>query len=540
MIKSKFIKSYLKEKIEGKYDAIVIGSGIGGMSTAGFLAKDGKKVLVLERHYTPGGFSHVYMRKGYEFDVGVHYIGETHDVNSQISKIFRYLTDDSIEWANMGDVYDRMVFGNEIYEFVKGKERFAEKMKTYFPAAEDQVSIDKYVELIEKAQVPIVIYFSEKTLPKFLRYFFSNLMRKKGLLYNKPALEVLQSITNNKKLIAVLLGQYGDYGMQPSVGSFMMHATLVNHYMNGGNYPVGGSTKLFDGIAPAILNAGGDIFVNAEVQEIIIENNKAVGVRLTDGKEIRAKKIISNAGVYNTYTKLIDKNLAEQMGIKSEMEKITPSVGHFCLYIGLRHSVSELKLNKANYWIFPDHYDHDKSIEAFRNDPESELPVAYISFPSAKDPDWERRYPDRSTIEIITMAPYEWFEKWEGTDWMKRGDDYEQLKEKMSKRLLEALFKYEPQLRDKIDFYELSTPLSTRHFVGNQYGELYGVNHDMARFEQTFLRPHTPFKNLFLTGQDIVSCGVAGAVTSGMITAVVVLNKNLMMRLKNKKVEEAK
>ncbi|MBP6732593.1 MAG: hypothetical protein KA149_11070, partial [Chitinophagales bacterium] len=110
--------------------------------------------------------------------------------------------------------------------------------------------------------------------------------------------------------------------------------------------------------------------------------------------------------------------------------------------------------------------------------------------------------------------------------------DYTAFKEKLSQRLLEELYKKHPNLRGKIDHYELSTPLSTEHFVNYQYGEIYGIDHTTDRFDQKFLKAATPVKNLYLTGQDIVSCGVGGALFSGLITASAVTGKNLLNRLK--------
>jgi all-trans-retinol 13,14-reductase len=97
------------------------------------------------------------------------------------------------------------------------------------------------------------------------------------------------------------------------------------------------------------------------------------------------------------------------------------------------------------------------------------------------------------------------------------------------------LYKQHPELRGQIDYYELSTPLSTRHFANYQYGELYGIDHTTERFEQNFLRAQTPVKNLYLTGQDIISCGIGGALISGMITAMSITGKNLEKRLKSNK-----
>jgi all-trans-retinol 13,14-reductase len=192
-----------------------------------------------------------------------------------------------------------------------------------------------------------------------------------------------------------------------------------------------------------------------------------------------------------------------------------------------------LKLGKANYWIFPDNYDHDLNVQNYVKDPEAEIPVVYISFPSSKDPDWENRYPGKTTIEIITLAPYEWYKDWEDKRWKKRGADYDALKEKMSQKLLKALYKRHPELRGKIDYYELSTPLSTQHFASYGQGELYGIDHTTERFEQNFLKPKTPVKNLYLTGQDIISCGIGGALVSGMMTAAAVTGKNLLKRIQD-------
>ena len=101
------ISSYKrKPKIYENYDAIIIGSGIGSLSTAALLSKEGKKVLVLERHYVAGGFTHVFKRKGYEWDVGIHYIGEVQNQYSPIRKMFDYISNKKIKWEDMGEVYE--------------------------------------------------------------------------------------------------------------------------------------------------------------------------------------------------------------------------------------------------------------------------------------------------------------------------------------------------------------------------------------------------------------------------------------------------
>jgi all-trans-retinol 13,14-reductase len=183
-------------------------------------------------------------------------------------------------------------------------------------------------------------------------------------------------------------------------------------------------------------------------------------------------------------------------------------------------------LKKTNLWIYP-HHDHDRNVKRFLDDPSAPLPLAYISFPSAKDPDFERRCPGRATIEVITMVPYEWFREWQDKPWKKRGEGYVELKEKLTERLLEPLYEHCPKVKGKIDHAELSTPLSTRHFTGYPEGEIYGLAATPERFAERRLKPRTPGPGLYLTGSDVSTAGVAGALYGGLFAASAVLRRDL-------------
>ena len=254
-------------------------------------------------------------------------------------------------------------------------------------------------------------------------------------------------------------------------------------------------------------------------------------VTMSDGKIFSAKNIISGAGILNTYGKLLPKKIQEKYQFRSKLSKVKRSVAHACLYIGLEGSPEELKLPKTNYWIYPKDMDHDACVDRYLEDINSEFPVVYISFPSAKDPNWNQRYPGKSTIDIITLVPYEMFDKWKGTSWMKRGEEYDSLKENISNRLLEVLYKYMPQVKGKVSHFELSSPLTTQHFVNYDEGEIYGLDHSPERFRQEILQPRTPIKNLYLTGQDVVTAGVAAALFSGAITTSAMLGKNMVKKV---------
>ena len=530
------IQSYKRKfKTEKNYDTIVIGSGIGGLTTAAFLSKEGKSVLVLERHYTAGGFTHIFKRNGYEWDVGIHYIGEVQRPNSAIRRMFDYISDGKLQWADMGRVYDRIIIGKKEYELVKGVENFKAQLISYFP--EEKKAIDEYVDLVFDVVKSMGSYYSSKALPPFLSRLLGGRMRKKYLKYaGRTTREVLESITQNETLIKVLTGQYGDYGLPPKQSSFAMHATVVRHYFNGGSFPVGGSSEIVKTIDPVIEKGSGTILINAEVDEILIQKNKAIGVQMKDGRKFHAKHVVSSTGIFNTYEKLIPPAVLKKHKMQKQLEKVNPSVAHACLYIGLKGSPEALQLPKNNLWIYPEKGDHDTIVANYLKDPKTPFPVVYISFPAAKDPSWPDRYPDRSTIDIITLLSFDLVKKWEGTQWMKRGKDYDQLKAEMSDRLLEILYQQLPHLRGKIDHSELSTPLTTQNFVNYKEGEIYGIDHTPERFKQKFLEPRTPIKNFYLTGQDIVSAGVGGAMFSGVVTASAMQGKNLIKKIyKNKK-----
>lgn len=523
-------KVYKTSLAQGPWDALVIGSGIGGLATAALLAKAGKRVLVLERHYVAGGFTHTFERKGYRWDVGIHYIGEVHRKNSVLRKVCDDISDGRLLWARMPEIYDRAVFlsGNdaEIYDFVAGREGFQEKLGEYFPSEKEAIA--RYVALVDETAGAARGFFMEKALPRFFSGLAGPFLRKKFLSYSdRTTWEVLSEITRNEKLLGVLTTQYGDYGLPPKKSSFAAHAMVARHYFDGGNYPVGGSEAIAESILPVIEKSGGQVLIKAEVDEILVRGGKAFGVRLVNGDEIQAPWVISDAGVPNTFGKLIPGEIAKAKGLLDRLKKVEPSCPHISLYLGLKESSEGLGLPKSNFWIYPG-YDHDLNLERYVRDAAAPLPVTYISFPSAKDPAWDSKHPGRATIEAVGFVPFDWFEKWSDTGWKKRGEDYEFLKEKFSERLLEQVYRFVPQVRGKIDYRELSTPLSTKHFANYDHGEIYGIDHTPERFRLPWLRPRTPISGLFLTGQDIVTVGFGGALMAGVLTASAVLKKNLI------------
>jgi all-trans-retinol 13,14-reductase len=401
------IQSYKqKPKLQDHYDTIVIGSGMGGLATAAILSKQDQRVLVLERHYTPGGFTHVFKRKGYEWDVGIHYIGEMQRQNSMLKKLFDYVTNSELKWADMGDVYDKIIIGDAHYDLVKGVKNFKDKMISYFPEEEQAIKI--YVDLVFKAVKTSKNYYLSKALSPLWNRLFGRFLKKPFYKFSdKTTDEVLRSITKNETLIKVLTGQYGDYGLAPKQSSFSMHASVARHYFDGGSFPIGGSSQIVKTIDPLIAKSGGTILVSAEVDKVVVEENKAIGVQMKDGKIFKAKNIVSNAGIMTTYNKLLPSQIVVKHHLNKQLKKIKPSVAHASLYIGLEGTPEELQIPKTNYWIYPAEGSHDECVEKYLNDLSQPFPLVYLSFPCAKDPDWSNRYPGKSSIDIITLLPYE-------------------------------------------------------------------------------------------------------------------------------------
>lgn len=514
-------KRYRSGRAEGHYDVIVIGSGIGGLCNAALLSKLGKKVCVLEQHYTAGGYTHSYERNGYEWDVGVHYIGEVHKPWSMIRKVFDAISNKQIEWAPMDDLYDQIIINDESYDFYAGKEPFKDEIKKHFP--DESKAIDTYVELLSDVSSKVPKFFAGQAMPKTFGKLYNkvrNLILPKYMF--QTTREVLEGLTQNQKLIGVLTGQWGDYGLPPGEASFLMHAMVAKHYIAGGNYPVGGSWQIANKIIPVIQQTGGEVFTYAGVEQVVIENNKATGVQLKNGDIIKADQIVSNIGVIPTINKLLPESARNQYNLPKVEKTVNLSSAHLCIYAGFKGTTKELGINKTNLWIYPG-YNHDENVRIYKEKPEGNLPLIYISFPSAKDPTWDDRYPGRSTVEIVTVGDWKNFKNWSQATWNKRGDDYESLKEKISLEMLEVLFQQKPQLRDALDYYELSTPVSTQWFQWNMEGEIYGIDHTVERFKQDWLHPETPIKNLYLTGSDVVTAGVGGALMGGVMTTSAML-----------------
>ena len=498
---------------EGPWDCVIIGSGMGGMTAAGILSKAGKRVLVLERHLIPGGFTQTFKRPGYQWDVGVHIIGEmTH--HSYPGRLLKDLTDGQLEWEPVGAVYDEFNFPDGFtIQFPDSPDGFRQTLYESFP--DQKEAIDDYIQLVRRAARAASKFFQSKAAPQLLPG-----QRKKAAAAALPFItqtvsETLQNLTDNRRLRSVLAAQWGYYGATPDKASFAMHALMVTHFMYGAHYPIGGAGRIAETMLATVAQAEGWTAVRRSVSEIIVKKGRVTGVRLDDGTVVESKKVISAAGAVQTGAML-----ADGLPGTDETAYTKAGVAHVSLYLGFKGDIESAGANKWCQWYY-DQWDMEVATWPVHPDePVGEVPVLFCSFPSLKDPDHDAGPELRHTGEAISFVPWESFQKWEGTRWKKRGESYDNFKKELTQKLLEEYLSHYPELEPLIDYAEISTPVTTAHFTDALEGSIYGLHTEPARFLDPAIGPKTGVKGLFLGGQDASAPGVVGALSGGVLAAM--------------------
>ena len=499
------------------YDAIVIGSGIGGLAFASVMAKLRKwRVLVLERHFKIGGLTHTFTRPGgWSWDVGLHYVGEMGD--GMIGRqLFDYITGGDVKWNALPDAYDVFRYPSLEVKACKGEENFARALTDAFPG--ERASIEQYFRDLKSAVGWTNRYFMAMTTPTPVSWLVRAFNRRTEQLPPGLTRHYLESRFRDPQLRAVLASQWADYGLPPGQSAFATHAVIANHYLNGAWYPANGSSEIARATSVVIRAAGGDLLPNHEVTKIILDGNRALGVEVNvkRGKEavrteFRAPVIVSDAGAWNTFTRLLPASAA----LPFRGELTTPPAGFQAveLFLGLRRDPRELGFRGENHWIFSS-FDHDQ-MYARRNELlEGRAQMAYLSFPSLKNPRAQRH-----TAEVIAPFSYSTLEEHRDEPWRRRGIDYESAKTLITDALLDFIERHHPGFRELVEYSELGTPLTFEYFTAAPSGAIYGYPGTPDKYRKRWLCPDTPIRNLYLTGSDAALLGIMGALMGGVLTA---------------------
>lgn len=508
----------------GRYDYIIIGAGMGGITCAATLAKMGKRVLLLEQHYIPGGYIQTFKRKTWSWDVGLHMVGELTE-DDEFGRLLAYLTDDRLKWSSIGDPYDRYHFPDGFtFEYPASPEGYTHALYDAFP--KQHTAIDKWIKLSLEGYNALIPYIKTKALPKGLGRLAQAVVARsihKNVL-RRQTLDVLDDLTDDPRLRAVLTAQWFYWGTPPSRSSFAINAIATSHLSKrGGFYPIGGAPKIVTELLRTVTMAGGWTRINADVSEILVSKGRAIGVRVKGrqgqpDEEILADKIVSGAGVYATVTRLLPEEYSRQTWTQN-IRSLEPNMSYACLFLGYEGDIREAGASPMNRGFY-DTWDVEKEWDITGPDNVGRSPFLWACFNSLKDPEYDPGPQNRYTSEVMSFVPWRIFKPWAGTRWMKRPAEYERLKQGIKDVLLKQFLEHMPQLEPMIVHSELSTPLSADHFVRAVNGSAYGLHHTVDRFTSDELRPRTPIKNLYFAGNELVILGVLGAAMGGFLAAL--------------------
>ena len=490
------------------HDVIVIGSGMGGLATASLLAQIGRRrVLVLESHFKLGGFLHSFRRHGYEWDPGLHYIGDMSD-GALTRQCMDLVTGGRIQWHQLDDRFERFLFPDETFEAPSDLGRFERRLIERFPAEAD--GIRRYIRDVRRLQ-----RWSQ-------RWFYSKQFREPmaTILAAGRARRLAQTTTKayldthlrDPLLKAILTGQWPDYGSPPGQSAFGIHAIVTADFGGGGYYPDGGGAHLVSSAQAEIEKHGGHCLTRHRVERVLVENGRAVGVEVSTSagrREFRAPMIVSDAGVATTFGQLVPPGHGARE--RARLDRGERGVSAIVLFLGLNDDPRSLGFEDCNYWVYAGH-DHDRESDHFRDPPE--ILGAYLSFGSLRDP-----LAAKHAAQIITFSPHERWARFADRPWKRRGLEYEDLKDRFADALIDFVDHRLPGLGQLVAHRELSTPLTVESFTGHPDGQVYGRPSTPQRLGRDQWSIGTSLKGLYLTGTDVVVPGVNSALMIGVMAA---------------------
>jgi phytoene dehydrogenase-like protein len=499
---------------------------MGGMAAAAALSQVGSRVLLLEQHQTLGGLTHSFSRNGFTWDVGVHYLSGMAPGDYE-RELLDWISDTPIDFVPLGSVYDNLHIGSaEPLSLSRPYEAQEMDLKDRYP---DQAeAIEAWTHALREGREAILKIFPTRAMPEIAGDLLDWWNRRAIAKWcARTTKEVIEEITDDPELAAVMAAQWGDHGGRPGKASFAMHALIAGAYLPSGSwYPVGGSSAFAEHIIPTIKNNGGEARTGVRVASLLFENDTVVGVRTADGTEIRADAVISDIGARETVDRLLPDDCEHQDWI-AEIRALPSSIAHFNLFLGFEGDIEAAGATKANHWIYPT----GETDVVWTDAPDNAPPHMTVSFGSLKNPAHDPGPRQKHMGQLLVWADWATVAPWATLPAGERGNDYADFKRRAEETLMTHFESYFPDLARLVVYRELSTPLSTVSFTGHREGAFYGLDVTPERVMCDALRARTPIPGLFLAGQDVASPGIPGALAGGLLAAASV-NPRVLSKLK--------
>jgi phytoene dehydrogenase-like protein len=520
----------------GPWDAIVIGSGLGGLTCAAYLSAAGKRTLVLESHYVAGGNSQSFRRKYqgrlYEFDVGIHYIGEC-GPEGLITRVLRGAgLEGRVKFRNLDpDGFTTLMFPDLTFRVPAGWDRYRARLLQTFP--DEAENLSRVIEVMRTVADQGRRLQNGELAPQ-QAFVEAPLFFEWGI---RPVTELFAEYHLSQRASAVLLGEQGDYAVRPSRTSVALAAGLTDHYMSGAFYPEGGGQMLAARLVEAIRAYGGEVRTRARVERIRIENGRVAGVVLArSGERIDAPIVVSNADLKRTVHELVGDEYFDGE-IVERVRGYRMSIPLFIVYLGVKQDYIAQKLPNTNYFMWGG-YDIENIYEQLESGRMPTEDFVYVTITSLKDPgDPRLAPPGHSNLQIMTLVPRE-YGLWnvergpaEGGQY-HQDEEYRRRKGELCERLITAAERVLPGLRDSIDWQEAATPVTQERFTLSTGGTSYGIEFAVDQMGPLRIGPATDVSGLFLAGASTPSGhGIGSVMRSGVQAASAVLGRNLLRQV---------
>ncbi len=495
-----------------KYDIIVIGGGIAGLSSAAYLAKAGKKVAVFEQHIKPGGYYTSFTRKGVIFDISAHWTAFPQRINEMLKEF----NVQPLEFAFHEPVghYMGPNEGSDII-LTKNQEKFENSILKTYPEVKKE-SLNKLVE--ESLEIERELSQAPSQSPELMFIFSKILMGiqipfklRKILKYSKmPAEKFLELLFPGDELKGLRVALFSIAPIK-DISAIGMLAFIGFALKGRAHAPVGGSQRIADAFEEAVLKNGGEIFYSSPVKRIKIEEKKVTGVVLKDGSEFECENVVSAMDAKTTFYKLMDPELMP-LKFKKKLDTTVVSDTYFIASIVTDIDPSEYGFDGSDVFINSS-LDIDEAMTP--NDPEKSS--FHLNFPKYRS---DGADPDIYGIQIVFPATFDFKNYWKAGQELQRGEEYQEFKKKFASNLVKKLENYIPDLSQHILYLDIATPLTMHRYTHNYHGAAVGWSYtDLKQWKQKI-----PFiKGLYHAGHWVGPSGVPSVIYSGKNAAELII-----------------